>query len=86
MKWHVRGIVLALFASLVGLTLIVRTSTPAEASTAIRIAFFSSLFVGLWSGVTLVLYGFRRNVERSFIWGFLTAFSVMAFILLQKLL
>ncbi|MEK7615594.1 MAG: hypothetical protein AAB420_00100 [Patescibacteria group bacterium] len=86
MKWHVWGIVVALVASAFGIALIIYQTSPATATVPIKILFFLSLFVGLWSAAALVVYGWRRNVERSFIWGFLAAFAAMAFILLQKLL
>lgn len=85
-KWHLWGMAVALAASIIGLGLIVVTTGPDTASSIIKILFFLSLFIALWSAATLVLALLRLAFSRAFFLGFLAAFLALATILVRRLL
>ena len=78
------GVALAFVASLVGLGLVITSTTPDASSPLLKALFFLALFMVLWSLVTLIFYAFRKTI--SILPGFCIAFILLMTALIYRLL
>jgi hypothetical protein len=65
MEWQIRGVWASLFISLVGLGFIVWTTEPPIASTSLKILFFATIFILIWSTATLIIFPLKSRLIKS---------------------
>lgn len=62
-RWHLVGIVIACIISWLSLAIIVTMSNPADTSALIRVLFFLSVLIAVWTLVALAIYGIRAKIQ-----------------------
>jgi spore maturation protein SpmA len=59
------GIGIACIVSIICCAIIIRATTPEAATAILKILFFLSLFVALWTLVTLAIVGIRNRIQKT---------------------
>lgn len=65
MKWQIYGVWAALASSLAGLGLIVWKIKPQAATLLVKTLFFITLFILIWSTITLAVFSIKSRLVKS---------------------
>lgn len=98
MKWYVSGVAGAAGVSLVGIIVIIFNTDPKTASGAVKALYFASLFLFLWSLLTLGGYWLKSRIRsrqhrlltetdfnRSAVSGFVIALIAIGYLIIKRI-